>query len=253
MATPGERRMRAVETTETGRAGYVLAVGDDGPDRNEACAHLAAAGVECSAGTDEEILAVSDWVPPKLVIMDDSGGREARMERIARLLKHPPFIGVPLLVIAYDADIDSFSGAITKGAAAYLVEPVNVEELVLASKRLSGWQGTASSTEKRRRLRRPLLMKIDLVVRSSKLRMTGEMVDASGTGCRVEMPHAVAQGELVRVILHAHENSTHLALGAEVRWHRQAADGKNVLGLRFTGTTALLAGKSLGFDSTGST
>jgi hypothetical protein len=57
----------------------------------------------------------------------------------------------------------------------------------------------------------------------------------------------------VRIILHGHEDSTHVALGAEVRWHRVAPSGVHVVGVRFTGTTALLAGKLLGFASTGMT
>jgi hypothetical protein len=81
----------------------------------------------------------------------------------------------------------------------------------------------------------------------------GQIVDVSGSGCRIELPEPVGVGDAVRIILQGHEGSTHVALGAEVRWHRQAPDGTHVAGLRFTGTTALLAGKILGFVSSGMT
>jgi hypothetical protein len=46
-----------------------------------------------------------------------------------------------------------------------------------------------------------------------------------------------------------------VTLGGEVRWHRPSTDDPelHVCGLKFTGTTALLAGKILGFVSTGMT
>jgi response regulator RpfG family c-di-GMP phosphodiesterase len=216
-------------------------------------ATLEGAGLEVAAATDQEVGLATDWVPPHLVILDDSGGRDERRVRQAFLLGHPNLQGVPLLVLAYDADIDSYSGAITKGAAAYLVKPVDPEELVISAKRLCGWMGASDHTERRRRLRRPLLMKVDVDIRSRKVRVPGQMLDASGTGCRVEVGEEIAPGELLRVILHAHEDSTHVALGAEVRWHTVGQGGAHLLGLKFTGTTALLAGKILGFASTGST
>ena len=238
---------------EPSRVGYTLVVGPEQADRAWIVDMLEQAGLDVTAATDEEVRLATDWVPPHLVILDDSGGREDRRERQAFLLRHPNLQGVPLLVLAYDADIDSYSGAITKGAAGYLVKPANAEELVAAAQRLCGWTGASDHTERRRRVRRPLLMKVDVDIRSRKVRVPGQMLDASGTGCRVEVGEAIEPGELLRVILHAHEDSTHVALGAEVRWHNVGQDGAHLLGLKFTGTTALLAGKILGFASTGST
>ena len=196
--------------------------------------------------------AAPDQAPPSLVVLDDARGRTARDAVQARLKAHPALQGVPLLILAYDADIDSYSGAITQGAAAYLVKPVDPEELAEASRRLSGWKSRGDRTEKRRRVRRPLLMKVDVELRREKRRIPGQLLDASGSGCRVEVPEEVAAGELVRVTLHSHEDSTHVALGAEVRWHVAAPSGAHELGLRFTGSTAALAGQLLGFATTNS-
>jgi DNA-binding response OmpR family regulator len=235
------------------RAGYTLIVGAEGEDRDWVLKTLQWAGMEAAAHSEDEIHASDDWVPPALVIYDDVAGGEAKRESQKRLQKHPAFRGVPLLVLSFDADIDSYTGAITKGAAAYLIKPIPAEELVEAAQKLCDWKGSKDRTEKRRRLRRPILMKVTVDLRARKVRVPGQLVDASGTGCRIELGEEVSPGELVRVILHGHEDSTHVALGAEVRWHRVSPTGVHVAGLKFSGTTALLAGKLLGFATTGLT
>jgi DNA-binding response OmpR family regulator len=235
------------------RQGYALIVGADGPDRTWAAATLQDAGLEVAAATEEEILAHQDWVPPTLLILDDHGTAEERKAIQKRLQAQPAFVGVPLLILAYDADIDSYTGALTRGAAGYLVKPADADEFTAAAQKLCDWKRNADRSEKRRRLRRPLLMKVDVDIRARKVRVPGELVDASGAGCRIELKEELAVGDLVRVILHGHEDSTHVALGAEVRWHRVTPAGLHVVGVRFTGTTALLAGKLLGFASTGMT
>jgi CheY-like chemotaxis protein len=224
-------------------------IGPPGEDRWAAAAILGAAGMEVAEATEAEILAAADWVPPGVVFLDDSRGRAVRDAAQARLKAHPALQGVPLVILAYDSDIDSYSGAITQGAAAYLVKPVAPDELADAARRLAGWTSRGDRTEKRRRMRRPLLMKVDVELRREKRRIQGQLLDASGSGCRVEVPEAIGAGELVRVTLHSHEDSTHVALGAEVRWHVPASSGAHELGLRFTGSTAALAGQLLGFAS----
>jgi hypothetical protein len=74
----------------------------------------------------------------------------------------------------------------------------------------------------------------------------GQIVDVSGSGCRVELARQVETGNPVRLTLYGVEGSTDLTLGAEVRWHREAADGTYVAGVKFTGTAAVLAGRLLG-------
>jgi len=201
------------DRAEVARQGYALIVGADGPDRNWAAATLQDAGLEVAAATEAEILAHEDWVPPTLVILDDNGSAEERKALQKRLQKHPAFIGVPLLILAYDADIDSYTGALTRGAAGYLVKPANVDEFTAAAQKLCDWKRNADRSEKRRRLRRPLLMKVDVDIRARKVRVPGELVDASGAGCRLELKEELAVGDLVRIILHGHDDSTHVALG----------------------------------------
>jgi response regulator RpfG family c-di-GMP phosphodiesterase len=239
--------------TEGGGYQYTLIVGDDGVDRAWIEGTLMRGGLEVAASTHQDLANMPDIVPPHLAVLDDASNRQERMANFRSLRLHPALAGVPVVMLAYDADIESFSEAISKGAAAYLVKPVNAEELVAVAHKLSGWLSSSDRTEKRRRLRRPLVMKVEVDLRARKLRVPGQIIDVSGGGCRVELGEKIEKGDLVRVILHGADDSTHMALGAEVRWTRQASDGTWVAGLRFTGTTALLASKVLGFVHTGMT
>lgn len=234
------------------RSGYVLVVGKEGKDRTWIEEALLRGGLTVASASEAETLAVHDLMPPRLVVIDDASGSTERLGTQRRLRAHPSLQGVPVLVLAYDGDVDSYTTAITKGAAAYLVKPAGAEEVVAAARRLSGWSGYTERTERRRRVRRPLLMKVDVQVRSRRAELPGQMVDASSGGCRLELGEPLAAGESVRVILHAHDDTTHLALGGEVRWCR-SLDGVHAVGVRFTGTTALLAPKLLGFVPSGVT
>jgi len=225
---------------------YSLVVGSDSPDRAWLESVLMRGGLEVAACTEAELLAMPDIVPPQIVILDDSGSREERMASFANLRSHGPLSGVPIVVLAYDADIDSFSTAITRGASAYLVKPVAAEEIVAVAHKISGWLRSSDRTEKRRRLRRPLLLRVDVEVAGRDGVFPGQIVDASGSGCRIELKQPVEKGNSIRLTLYGVEGSIDLSLAAEVRWERRAPDGTQVAGLKFTGTAAVLAGRLLG-------
>ncbi len=235
------------------REGFTLLVGDPGPDRGMAEKLLVQGGLAVATGTVAEILDMPDLTPPLITILDDSGRQEDRVGVLQSLLEHPPLLGVPLLVLARDTDIESYTTAITKGAAAYLAKPVYEEELLEVVQRLSGWSGESDHTERRRRVRRPVVMRVTLDIRKSKTQVRGTLVDVSSGGCRVETTEALESGDLVRVVLNAHEETTHVALGGEVRWCATTQEGAFLVGVKFTGTTAMLAGKILGFVSSGLT
>lgn len=238
---------------EQSRAPYALVVGTDSGDRQWIESTLLRGGLEVATATEADVLVARDMHPPRLLIVDDAGNRANRMSTLRHLQGHPPLKGVPLLILAYDSDIDSFTDAITKGASAYLVKPVSADELVRVSQRLSGWADSIDRTERRRRMRRPLLMKVEVDLKEKKLKLMGQLLDVSGGGCRIEIAEEVRQGEVLRIILHGQDASTHVALGVEVRWHQTSPTGTHIAGCRFTGTTALLAGKILGFVSSGLT
>lgn len=241
-----------METPETQSTAYTLIIGPDGRDRAWVEGTLLRGGLDVATATEADVLVTRDLIPPRLMILDDAQPRAGRMSTLRHLQAHPPLKGIPLLILSYDSDIDSFTDAITKGAAAYLVKPVGAEELLAVAKRLSGWIGTSDHTERRRRVRRPLLLKVEVQLRATKVTAMGQTVDVSGSGCRIEMPAEVHQGDLLRLVLQGQDASTHVALGVEVRWSQPTATGW-IAGCRFTGTTALLAGKILGFVSSGMT
>jgi CheY-like chemotaxis protein len=224
---------------------YTLVVGPDSADRAWLESVLMRGGLEVAACTEAELLAMPDIVPPRIVILDDSGSREERMASFANVRAHGPLAGVPVVVMAYDADIDSFSTAITRGASAYLVKPVAAEEVVAVAHKISGWLQSSDRTEKRRRLRRPLLLRVDVEVAGRPGVVPGQIVDVSGSGCRVELQEPVEKGDSVTLTLYGVEGSIDLSLGGEVRWHRQAGAG-HVAGVKFKGTAAVLAGRLLG-------
>jgi ActR/RegA family two-component response regulator len=233
------------EGTGTGYQ-YTLVVGPDGPDRAWLEAILMRGGLEVAACSEAELLAMPDIVPPRLVILDDISSHPERMATFANLRAHLPLVGVPIVVLAYDADIDSFSTAITRGAAAYLVKPAPAEEVVAVAHKVSGWLRSTDLTEKRRRLRRPLLLRVDVLARERERTVPGQIVDVSGSGCRVELGEPFTKGERVRITLYGLEGSTNLALSGEVRWHRAAGGSGHAIGVKFTGTGAVLAGRMLG-------
>jgi ActR/RegA family two-component response regulator len=228
---------------------YTLVVGPDSPDRAWLESVLMRGGLEVAACSEAELLAMPDIVPPQIAILDDSASREERMASFANVRSHPPLAGVPVVVVAYDADIDSFSTAITRGAAAYLVKPVAAEEIVAVAHKISGWLRSGDRTEKRRRLRRPLLLRVDLEIAGRKGVYPGQIVDVSGSGCRVELREPLARGDTVKLTLYGVEGSIDLSLNAEVRWQRRAANDLEVAGVKFTGTAAVLAGRLLGTAS----
>jgi ActR/RegA family two-component response regulator len=225
---------------------YTLVVGSDSPDRAWLESVLMRGGLEVAACSEAELLGMPDVVPPQLVILDDAAGREERMASFANLRAHGPLAGVPIVVLAYDADIESFSTAITRGAAAYLVKPVPAEEIVAVAHKISGWLRSSDRTEKRRRLRRPLLLRVDIEVTGREGVFPGQIVDVSGSGCRIELKQPLDKGNGVRLTLYGVEGSIDLTLAAEVRWQRRAPDGTQVAGVKFTGTAAVLAGRLLG-------
>jgi len=126
------------------------------------------------------------------------------------------------------------------------VKPVAAEEIVAVAHKISGWLRSSDRTEKRRRLRRPLLLRVDVEITGRGGVFPGQIIDVSGSGCRIELKESLEKGDTVRLTLYGVEGSIDLSLNAEVRWQRRAADGSQVAGVKFTGTAAVLAGRLLG-------
>ena len=160
---------------------------------------------------------------------------------------HPPWPGVPTIVISSKTDIDSFTNAITSGVAAYLIKPLDAEELIAAARRLARWKAPAPGASTRTRSRRPLLLEVDLEIEGRHLR--GHLVDVSAGGCRVETAGRVSRGAAVRLTPRALGASTGIALGATVTRTRRDDTVRPPMcevAVRFNGTSALLAARIFG-------
>lgn len=159
----------------------------------------------------------------------------------------PPWPPPPVIVVSTRTDIDSFTNAITSGAAAYFTAPIDRAELTAAAERLARWQPAPLAGNTRRSARRPLLLDVD--VAAGAKRMRGRLVDVSASGCRVELQGTLRRGEEVTLTPHALGESTGIALGAVVTWTRRGAPPSPatcVAAMRFVPTTALLAGRIFG-------
>lgn len=159
----------------------------------------------------------------------------------------PSWPEAPTIVISSKADIDSFTNAITSGAAAYLIAPVDAAELSAAVHRLAQWKPPPPGTSTRKRSRRPLLLDVDMDIEGRRVR--GHLVDISAGGCRVETYGRVRRGADVRLTPRALGTSTGIALGATVTRTRRLDTVQPPLcevALRFNGTSALLAARIFG-------
>jgi CheY-like chemotaxis protein len=235
---------------------YTLVVGEDTKERAWLEGILIRGGLEVAACSEAELLATPDLVPPQLVLLEDSrsGGNDpegpqraqrARLSSFDRIRAQPALAGVPVVMLAPDADIESYSAVIERGAAAYLVKPAAAEEVVRIAHKISGWLSSNDRTERRRRLRRPLVMQVDAEL-AGRAPVPGQIVDVSSGGCRVELPAPVTEGEAAKLTVRGLESPSVAALSAEVRWRRETQGGAQLVGMRFTGTSAAFAGRLLG-------
>jgi len=226
--------------------GYVLLLGDHVPERHVTEHVLLGGGLVVAAATLGEALGTPDLTPPRVVIYDAPESRDQRHEGLRRIASFVPLVGVPLVVLSSDQRPDAHAVAITFGAAAYRIKPVEPADLVTTTRRLCGWTGRGDATEKRRRLRRPLLLSVELQRKGQPERFAAQMLDASGEGCRVETADLFHVGEALRVLVRLQPDVAAVALSAEVRWVAHTQSESCSIGLRFTGTSALLAAKVLG-------
>jgi CheY-like chemotaxis protein len=224
------------------RIALVSAPGDTSAEWSERLGALGYAVERLADPTD-----LGGAAPPALVVVDDRRARAERLEALARLRAQPALVGVPLLVVSEDCGIDSFGGAIARGASAFVRSPLDPAELRDAVLRLAAWRDEAppaGASPVRRGRRRPLLLGVDVDVPGRGL-ARALMVDASASGCRLEMDEPVDAFTTLGIIPRACEDSTEIRLAGTVQWSRPARGGHWVA-VRWTGTAGVLARRILG-------
>ncbi|MBN2369840.1 MAG: PilZ domain-containing protein [Vicinamibacteria bacterium] len=232
--------------------GYVAVIGPKGPKRMWTETTLLQGGhvVTCVETIDGLDTGALD--PPNLIVIVDSPARW-RAPVGGRIVPGHPASSVPCIIVSDDDSVESYGSAIARGAAAHLTYPVGAMELLEAARRLSVRSTSSPGSEKRLRVRRCLLIAIKVDVRATGRCMDGWMLDASGGGCRIELPETIPPGTSVRIMLYAGARATQIALSAEVRWSQRTESSRRLLGVRFVGTSALLAAKMLGTVPSGQT
>jgi len=87
---------------------------------------------------------------------------------------------------------------------------------------------------------KPLLLRVDVEIAGREGVVPGQIVDVSGSGCRVELKEPTEKGSGVRLTLYGVEGSTDLSLGPRCAGTARPPTHARG-GLKFTGTAAVLA------------
>jgi hypothetical protein len=227
-------------------APLALVIGRAGEDRPLIEQALRDAALLVSSTSFEDAMGGRGLGSPRLVVLDDGSAQVERETLQMRLLSHPQMHGAPLLVISDECTVESFSGAISKGAAAYVTRPLDPSDLTNAAVRLATWPRGMAGRNGRLRARRPLLLDVDFEVEGQVGRARGLILDVSSGGCRMELPHAVPRGATLSFVPRACERSTEIRLSGRVRWYRRTEDGHHLAAIRFAGAGGMLAGQILG-------
>jgi CheY-like chemotaxis protein len=232
-------------------AASVIVVGPDGSARERIVDALRRAPLSLTTLTEAEALGRRGLTPPHLVVLVRGGPRAEREAAQVRLLSHPALHGAPLLVVAAETDVDSYGGALARGAAAYVASAASPPELRALARRLVRGaerrraEGRAGDHD-RRSTRRPLLLKVEVEDRARGTRLSGHIVDVGLSGCRLELAQPLAKGVPVGLQLHAYRESTGIVLAGSVRWTRPGDDGMHLVAVGFNGTSAVVARRLFG-------
>jgi DNA-binding response OmpR family regulator len=231
---------------ENTQRAYVLVIGSDGPNRLWIETTLLQTGFVVACTEPSTMRAQKAIRSPRLIVLEETTASRASRTDLQSLARIRPLERVPWIIVSEDRSISSFGNALANGAAAYLTFPLTVRDFLDVVRRLSADAATIPAMERRRLPRRLLVIAIDVETRSGSQQQSGWMLDVSGSGCRIELPEAVLTNEGLRIMLRVGGQPSALALSADVKWQTPMEPKRLVLGLRFTGTSALLASKILG-------
>jgi hypothetical protein len=231
-------------------AADALVVGPAAGERDRLADALRLAGLSVTALTEAAALGRRGLPPPRLVVLVRGGPRAAREAAQVRLISHPALHGAPLLVVAAETDVESYGGALARGAAAYVSSAAGPSELRDLARRLvrAGERRRAEGrhASDRRRGRRPLLLKVEVEDRARGARLAGHIIDVGLSGCRLELAEPLPKGAPVGLQLHAYRESTGIMLAGSVRWTRPGEGRTHLVAVRFNGTSAVVARRLFG-------
>lgn len=177
---------------------------------------------------------------PAVVVLHERRRREDLLASLERVRADPALARVPLVVVDHDRDIERFTAAVSRGAAACICPPIDPAHLRATVVRLARWRDGGGPSERRLRRRRPLLLRVDVHLPGGRV-LGGLLRDVSTTGCRLEARARVAPGTEVALTPYGYDASLEFRIGALVRRHGEVERGLHVLACRFVGTGAVMA------------
>jgi len=229
-------------TVHTGTGGVlILIVGGSPEDGRWLEDALRPSGLPVSsAGLEEALAGGRSAPPPSVVVLHERRRREDLLAALDRLRTDPVLGQVPLVVVDHERDIERFTAAVARGAAACFSPPLDPAQLRATVARLARWRDEAGPVERRGRRRRPLLIRLDVHV-PGQATTAGLLRDVSAIGCRLETAGAVAPGTPIAVTPYGYEESLEFRIGATVRRCVELGPGIHALACRFSGSGAVMA------------
>jgi DNA-binding response OmpR family regulator len=177
---------------------------------------------------------------PDVIVLHERRRREDLLDALDRLRADRVLGKVPLVVVDHERDIERFTTAVSRGAAACVCPPLDPGHLRATVLRLARWRDQAGPAERRRRRRRPLLLRVDVHLEDRRS-IPGLLRDVSTTGCRLETEERVAPGAAVAITPYGYDASLEFRIAAVVRRYVALEGGRHMLACRFTGTGAVMA------------
>jgi CheY-like chemotaxis protein len=177
---------------------------------------------------------------PDVVVLHERRRREDLLASLDRVHADPTLGASPLVVVDHERDIERFIAAVGRGAAACVCPPLDPAYLRATVTRLARWRDGKEERDRRRKRRRPLLLRVDVHLPDTRL-VVGLLRDVSGTGCRIESSEGVDPGTEVSITPYGYDASLEFRIGATVQRHLEPQPGQHVLACRFTGTGAVMA------------
>jgi len=182
-----------------------------------------------------------DDASPEVIVLHERRRREDLLASLDRLRAQPWLSHAPLVVVDHEKDIERFTAAVARGAAACVCPPFDPAQLRATVMRLARWRDAAGAADRRRRRRRPLLLRVDVHVSHEGRVLAGLLRDVSASGCRLETSEGLCPGAEVAITPYGYDASLEFKVGARVRRHRELEPGLHMLACRFVGTGALMA------------